>query len=88
MYDFCFTECTINIPKKKKEEILRCLNCVFVYPNDVCIESTSDEVHQNHLHQFLQRLPENNPSINVNKSELDGSERRLFVRSITVLNSA
>lgn len=64
-------------------EVFRGLNFVFVYLDDVCIASSSEEEHQNHLRQVFQRLRENNLTINVSKSEFGVSELRFLGHSIT-----
>lgn len=50
-------------------EVLRGLDFVFPYIDDLCIASSSLEEHQQHLRTIFQRLRENHLAINLAKSE-------------------
>lgn len=47
--------------------IFRGLDYVFIYIDDILIMSENDAQHRDHLQQVLQRLSDNNLSININK---------------------
>lgn len=55
-------------------EVLRGLDFVFPYIDDLCIASTSLEEHRRHLRIIFQRLRENNLAINLAKCEFGKSQ--------------
>lgn len=55
-------------------EVLRGLDFVFPYIDDLCVASSSIEEHQHHLRLIFQRLRENNLAINLAKCEFGQTE--------------
>lgn len=56
------------------DEVLRGLDFVFPYIDDICIASSSIEQHRRDLTEVFRRLRENNLAINLNKCELGKNE--------------
>lgn len=55
-------------------EVLRGLDFVFPYMDDICVASSSSGEHLSHLRQLLERLKQHNLRINVSKSVFGKSE--------------
>lgn len=59
-------------------EVLRGLDFVFLYIDDLCIASSSIEEHRQHLRIIFKRLRDNNLAINLAKCEF-GKEQLTFL---------
>lgn len=64
-------------------EVLRGLDFVFAYIDDICIASSSVDQHIDHLRQVFQRLQQNNLSINISKCHLGKDEVKFLGHLIT-----
>lgn len=64
-------------------EVLRGLNFVFAYMDDLCVASTDPEEHRNHLRLIFERLTINNLAINVAKCEFGKTELKFLGHLIT-----
>lgn len=64
-------------------EVLRGLDFVFAYIDDICIASSSVEQHISHLRQVFQRLQQNNLCINTSKCHLGKPEVKFLGHLIT-----
>lgn len=65
-------------------QVLRGLDFVFPYIDDLCIASTTIEGHKQHIRTVFQRLRENNLAINLAKCEFGKTEIKFLGHSLTI----
>lgn len=64
-------------------EVLRGLDFVFPYIDDLCIASSSIDEHRKHLRIIFQRLRENNLAINLSKCEFGKTKLKFLGHALT-----
>lgn len=71
---FGFRTAAQTFQRFMQDEVLRNLNFIFIYIDDVIIASSSEQEHRRHVREVLQRLDEYGITINVSKCEFGKTE--------------